>query len=201
LDEVSSSSNVSASVQYFGSGTCSAEACDGRPSGSYAGHRERDALGGERVMKKTRFSEEQMVKILREADHAPVREVAKKHRVSDVTINVWRKRYGQLEAVDVKRPAAAGARDRAAEGARSRAGSGQRSRTRHPAPVRRHRGRRAGVPRSAVASSRFFLSLVRFARKSWSVKRCAMADGSPFFPRASALPINRCQIAEKPRAV
>jgi putative transposase len=54
-------------------------------------------------MKKTRFSEEQMVKILREADKSPVSEVAKKHGVSDVTIYAWRKRFGQLEAVDVKR--------------------------------------------------------------------------------------------------
>jgi putative transposase len=54
-------------------------------------------------MKKTRYSEEQMVKILREADQAPVSEVAKKHGVSDVTIYAWRKRFGQLEAVDVKR--------------------------------------------------------------------------------------------------
>ena len=54
-------------------------------------------------MKKTQFSEEQMVKILREADKAPVSEVAKKHGVSDVTIYAWRKRFGQLEAVDVKR--------------------------------------------------------------------------------------------------
>jgi putative transposase len=53
-------------------------------------------------MKKTRFSEEQMVKILREADKTPVSEVAKKHGVSDVTIYAWRKRFGQLEPVDVK---------------------------------------------------------------------------------------------------
>src|SRR4051812_25651370 len=54
-------------------------------------------------MRKTPFSEEQMVKILRVADRAPVAEVVKKHGVSDVTIYAWRKRFGQLEAVDVKR--------------------------------------------------------------------------------------------------
>jgi putative transposase len=53
-------------------------------------------------MKKTRYSEEQMVKILREADQARVAEVVKRHGISDVTIYAWRKRFRQFEAVDVK---------------------------------------------------------------------------------------------------
>ena len=59
--------------------------------------------GQEGVVKKTRFSEEQMVKILREADKAPVVEVAKRYGISDQTIYLWRKRFGGLEPVDVKR--------------------------------------------------------------------------------------------------
>jgi len=54
-------------------------------------------------MKKTRYSEEQIVRILREADCEPVLDVAKRHGVSDVTIYAWRKRFGDMETNDVKR--------------------------------------------------------------------------------------------------
>ena len=54
-------------------------------------------------MKKTRFTDERMVTILREADRRPVPEVAKRHGVSAQTIYSWRKHFGTLEPADVKR--------------------------------------------------------------------------------------------------
>ena len=44
-----------------------------------------------------------MVRILREADTAPVSELANRHGVSQQTIYTRRKRYGDVEAADPRR--------------------------------------------------------------------------------------------------
>lgn len=53
-------------------------------------------------MKKGRYSNEQIVRILRETDKQPVAEVAKRHGVSEQSIYSWRKRFGSMNSDDVK---------------------------------------------------------------------------------------------------
>jgi putative transposase len=54
-------------------------------------------------MKRSRFTDEQIVRILQEADKDPVAEVAKRHGVSEPSIYAWRKKFGDLGTDDVKR--------------------------------------------------------------------------------------------------
>jgi putative transposase len=52
-------------------------------------------------MKKSRFTEEQIVSILRETDRDSVPVVAKRHGVSEQSIYTWKKRFGSFQSDDV----------------------------------------------------------------------------------------------------
>jgi putative transposase len=55
-------------------------------------------------MKKARFTETQIVAILKEADSGiPVKDVCRKYEISDATYYNWKSKYGGLEASDLKR--------------------------------------------------------------------------------------------------
>lgn len=55
-------------------------------------------------MKKSRFSEEQIIGILKEHQAGiVVAEICRKHGISDATFYAWRSKYGGLEVSDAKR--------------------------------------------------------------------------------------------------
>ena len=55
-------------------------------------------------MKRSRFTETEIVSILKETDAGmQVKEVCRKHGISDATYYNWKSKYGGMEASDLKR--------------------------------------------------------------------------------------------------
>jgi putative transposase len=56
----------------------------------------------ESLMKQSRFTDEQIIAILRDAETMPVADAARKHGVVEQSIYRWRKRFVGMEVSDVR---------------------------------------------------------------------------------------------------
>ena len=55
-------------------------------------------------MRKSRFSEEQIINVLKEQQAGiPVADLCRKHGISDATFYTWRTRYGGVEVSDARK--------------------------------------------------------------------------------------------------
>lgn len=55
-------------------------------------------------MKRRRFSEEQIIKVLREADsEMTTKELCAKHNISEATFYAWKRKYGGMDVEDARR--------------------------------------------------------------------------------------------------
>ena len=55
-------------------------------------------------MKKSRFTEQQIIGILKQADAGvKVQDLCRQHGISDATYYKWKSKYGGMEASDIKR--------------------------------------------------------------------------------------------------